>query len=155
PKLTVNEKYVQCPKQPIRIVLDSSGRTPENAQVLQGPAKTIIVTAEECRRQIGNAMMLRCGKGKVDVVRMVEELEKLGIKRMLVEGGGTVIWEFLSRRLVDEMNVYVGSIVIGGKDAPTVADGEGAGSLEDVIRLKLQGIERLGDGVLLRYLVEK
>lgn len=155
PKLTVNEKYVPNPRQPARIVLDSMGRTPENAQVLKGPGKTIIVTAEECTKQIGNALMLRCGKGKVDVVKAVEELEKLGIRKMLVEGGGTIIWEFLNKKLVDEMNVYVGSIVIGGKDAPTVADGEGANTLEEIVRLKLQGFERIGDGILLRYLVEK
>ncbi|MEM3397161.1 MAG: 2,5-diamino-6-(ribosylamino)-4(3H)-pyrimidinone 5'-phosphate reductase [Thermoplasmata archaeon] len=155
PKLTVKEKYVSNPKQPVRVVLDSQGRTPENAQVLQGTAKTVIVTAEECTRQIGNAVMLRCGKGKVDVEKAIEELEKMGIRRLLVEGGGTVIWEFLSKKLADEVNVYVGSIVIGGKDAPTMADGEGAGSIEEVVKLKLQGWEKLGDGMLLRYLVEK
>ncbi|MCX8173458.1 MAG: 2,5-diamino-6-(ribosylamino)-4(3H)-pyrimidinone 5'-phosphate reductase [Thermoplasmata archaeon] len=155
PKLTVKEKYVPNPRQPIRVVLDSKGRTPENAQVLQGAAKTVIVTAEDCTKQIGSAVMLRCGRGRVDVVKAVGKLEKLGIKRMLVEGGGTVIWEFLNKKLVDEVNVYVGSIVIGGKGAPTMADGDGAGTMEEVVRLKFLGCERLGDGVLLRYSVEK
>jgi len=155
PKLTVKEKYVEHPREPFRIVLDSKGRTPENAQVLQGKQKTIIVTAEECTRQIGNAIMLRCGKGKVDIEKALRELERLGINRLLVEGGGTVIWEFLKRRLADELIIYLASFVIGGKEAPTIAEGEGASSIEEVVPLTLASFERLGDGLLLRYLVKK
>lgn len=155
PKLTVKEKYVKNPREIVRIVLDSKGRTPENAQVLQGRPKTIIVTAEECTKQIGNAIMLRCGNGQVDIEKAMHTLEKLGIKRLLVEGGGTIIWEFLRRRLADELIVYQASFVIGGRDAPTIAEGEGASSLEEVVPLTLASCERLGDGLLLRYLVKK
>ncbi|MGC8912437.1 MAG: 2,5-diamino-6-(ribosylamino)-4(3H)-pyrimidinone 5'-phosphate reductase [Thermoplasmata archaeon] len=155
PKLTVKEKYVAHPRQPARIVLDSHGRTPENAHVLDGAAKTIIITSEECTKNFRNATMLRCGRGRVDIVKATEELEKLGIRRMLVEGGGTVIWEFLSKRLVDEINVYVGSMVIGGRNAPTMADGKGAWSIDEIVHLNLISYEKLGNGVLLKYQLEK
>jgi len=155
PKLTVKEKYVKNPRQPVRVVLDSKGRTPENAQVLQGNAKTVIITTEECTRTIGNAIMLRCGHVKVDVRQAVHELEKLGIEKMLIEGGGTVIWEFLSMGLVDEISVYLGSIVIGGKESPTMADGAGAQRIEEIVNLELKSYEKLGEGLLLRYNVKK
>jgi 2,5-diamino-6-(ribosylamino)-4(3H)-pyrimidinone 5'-phosphate reductase len=51
---------------------------------------------------------------------------------------------------VDELRVYVGPIVIGGKDAPTPVDGAGF-SGSSPARLRMIGSERLGEGVLLSY----
>src|SRR5512136_2588834 len=62
PKLTVNPKYVKRPRNPIRIVLDSHGRTPVDALVLDGKARTIIVTNETTRKTFRNAEVIRCGK---------------------------------------------------------------------------------------------
>src|SRR5512136_1773557 len=42
PKLTVKEKYVKHPRQPLRVVLDSKGRTPPHALVLNNVSKTLI-----------------------------------------------------------------------------------------------------------------
>ena len=72
---------------------------------------------------------------------------------MLVEGGGETIWSFFSSGLVDELSVFVGPMVIGGGDTPTLADGDGAHRLEDVVRLELVSVERLGDGLWIRYTV--
>jgi len=85
----------------------------------------------------------------------VGHLEKSGIRTLLVEGGGTVMWSFFRQGLVDEMSVFVGSMIIGGKTSPTLAGGEGFGSLEETTRLKFVSCEQLGDGVLLRYEVIK
>jgi 2,5-diamino-6-(ribosylamino)-4(3H)-pyrimidinone 5'-phosphate reductase len=67
----------------------------------------------------------------------------------MVEGGGEVIYSCFDAGLVDELHVYVGSMVIGGRDAPTLADGEGF--TESFPRLDLVGTERLDDGVVLSY----
>jgi len=65
PKLTVKEKYVKNPSQPLRIVLDSNFRTPKNAEVMSKDAPTLIVTT--CREfKEGNIEVIKCGKGKVD-----------------------------------------------------------------------------------------
>jgi 2,5-diamino-6-(ribosylamino)-4(3H)-pyrimidinone 5'-phosphate reductase len=53
---------------------------------------------------------------------------------------------------VDELSVLVGPMVIGGRGAPTLADGEGF--IEEFPALSLAGAERIDDGVLLRWLVE-
>ena len=49
--------------------------------------------------------------------------------------------------------MFVGSVVLGGASAPTLAGGEGAGSIDEAARLRLDRVERLGDGVLLVYTV--
>ena len=155
PKLTVSEKYVRRPKRPVRIVLDSTGRTPSDALVLDGQAPTIIVTNDSCRRRFPNAEVIRCGRDEVDIRRLVRRLERRGIRSLLVEGGSRVIWSFLESRLADEVNIFVGSMVIGGERSPTPAGGEGAESEKAVVPLKLISAKVLGNGVLLRYKVIK
>lgn len=155
PKLTVNPKYVKKPRQPVRIVLDSNGRTPPGALVLDGSAKTIIVTNEKCRRVFRNAETIRCGKKEVDLGKLMAILEGRGARSVLVEGGSKVIWSFLSSRIADEVNIFIGSMVIGGEKSPTPAGGEGAQNERAIVALRLKSIRALGNGILVRYEVVK
>lgn len=155
PKLTVNPKYVRNPRHPVRVVLDSKGRTPAGALVLNGAARTLIVTNDKCKRTFANAEAIRCGKDDVDLVRLVPVLEKLGIKSLLVEGGSKVIWSFLKSRLADEVYIFVGSMVLGGEASPTPAGGDGAAAEKDIVALRLKSSRALGNGVLLKYEVVK
>lgn len=152
PKLTVNPEYARG-KNPLRVVLDSDGQTPHHAHVLDGSAPTLIVTAADCDRQFPRAEVLRCGKDDVDIHALLDHLGDRGVKTLLVEGGSTVIWSFLRERLADEVKVFVGNLVLGGQSGPTLAGGEGASSMEDAVRLKLERMGPLGDGVLLEYSV--
>ncbi len=140
-------------RNPLRIVLDSDGRTPSGARVLDGRAPTLIVTSEASERTFARAEVLRCGKEEVDLGALLDRLGGRGIQTLLVEGGSTVIWSFLRAGLVDELKVFVGSLVLGGGSAPTLVGGEGAASLSESIRLALERSERLGDGILLEYSV--
>jgi 2,5-diamino-6-(ribosylamino)-4(3H)-pyrimidinone 5'-phosphate reductase len=155
PKLTVNEKYVKDPKHPVRIVLDSDGRTPPGSLVLNGVSKTIIVTNESCSKEFANAETIRCGEGQVDIEGLMPLLEKRGIKTMLVEGGSGVIWSFLEKRLADEVYIFIGSIVIGGEKSPTPAGGNGADHEKEIVPLRLTDAQVLGSGVLVKYEVVK
>ena len=151
PKLTAKPEVAD--RNPLRIVLDSDGRTPSGARVLDGQAPTLIVTSEASERTFARAEVLRCGKEEVDLGALLDRLGGRGIQTLLVEGGSTVIWSFLRAGLVDELKVFVGSLVLGGGSAPTLVGGEGAASLSESIRLSLERSERLGDGILLEYSV--
>jgi len=154
PKLTVKKEYVKhTRKNPIRIVLDSHFRTPENAEVMKPEAKTIIVTTTKEYKK-GLLEVIKCGKegsDKVDIEKLMEILYERGIKKLLVEGGSTVIWEFLSHHLFDELHVYIAPFIIGG-GAPTMAGGEGIKRIEEAIKLHLYAIERYGDGLVLKFI---
>ena len=154
PKLTVKSEYAKG-RNPLRIVLDSDGKTPEAAHVLDGSAPTLIVTSEECLREFPRVEVLRCGKDDVDLRLLLERLAARDVRTVLVEGGSTVIWSFLHHGLADELKVFVRSLVLGGQSAPTLAGGQGALSLEEAPRLRLDRMERLGDGMLLEYAVGK
>lgn len=155
PKLTVSEKYVRTPRHPVRIVLDSDGRTPEGSIVLDGAARTIVVTNERCEKVLPKVEMIRCGDDDVDLQRLIPILEKMGIRKMLVEGGSKVIWSFLKSRVADEVYIFIGSMIIGGECAPTPAGGPGADDEKDIVHLRLKDAEALGSGVLVRYEVVK
>jgi len=152
PKLTVKPAYAEG-HEPLRVVLDSDGKTPEKAHVLDGSAPTLIVTSLDCDRTFARADVFRCGTDEVDLQVLLDHLDHRGIRSLLVEGGSTVIWSFLRHRLADELKVFVGSMVLGGTSSPTLAGGEGVRVLEDATRLRLDHAERLGNGLLLEYTV--
>ena len=156
PKLLVKEKYVSSPSKPLRIVLDSNFRIPKNAQVLKPGAPTLIVTT--CNEERHNDIeVIRCGllNERVDLQQLLEYLGKRGIKKIMVEGGETVMWEFLKNNLVDELFVFIAPLIIGGVTSPTLAGGKGAASLDFVIQMKMQRITRIGNGLLIHCKPQK
>jgi 2,5-diamino-6-(ribosylamino)-4(3H)-pyrimidinone 5'-phosphate reductase len=157
PSLLVKEKYVRRPRRPLRIVMDSRGRTPAGANVTSPGVPTLIaLSGEPARRPWGNnveTVVLGEG-GRVLLPRLLDELDKRMVRRLLVEGGSEVIWSFLSERAVDRLMIYVGSLVLGGA-GPTPAGGTGVAGLEDAFRLRLVRARRLGDGMLLVYEPER
>jgi 2,5-diamino-6-(ribosylamino)-4(3H)-pyrimidinone 5'-phosphate reductase len=156
PKLTVKKNYVSNPSQPLRVVLDSNFRTPKDAQVYTSDAPTMIVTT--CREAIeGKCEVVKCGNPgqRVDLNKLLALLYRRGIQKIMVEGGETVIWEFLKSGLVDKLLVFISPMIIGGISSPTLAGGRGADNLDSVIRLDLQDMQRLGDGMLARFNVKK
>jgi 2,5-diamino-6-(ribosylamino)-4(3H)-pyrimidinone 5'-phosphate reductase len=159
PKLTVKPEFVSKIHNPIRIILDSFGRTPKNAAVLDGKAQTFIVIGNDSKPKnpmFKNAEIIYCrtnGDGMINLEEVLLKLKHRGIENLMVEGGETVIYNFLKHQLVDELYVYISNIIIGGTSTPTLAGGLGARSEDDIINLKLISNDRLGEGVLLKYSV--
>jgi 2,5-diamino-6-(ribosylamino)-4(3H)-pyrimidinone 5'-phosphate reductase len=100
------------------------------------------------------ATVIVAGDDEVDLARVLDELGAMGIRRLMVEGGGTLIAGLVRARLVDEIYTYIGSIVIGGKDAPTLADGPGWTKEAEFARLVLADVARMDDGILLHWTVK-
>ena len=142
---------------PGRVVADSRCRTPADAAVLDGGPETYVLTSEsapdERRRALerSGATVLVAGEERVDLPAALAALAGEGVDRLLVEGGGELIFSLFEAGLVDELSVFVGGMVIGGREAPTLADGEGF--VVDFPALELAGVERLDDGVVLRWSV--
>lgn len=152
PHLTV--KGLEYDENPIRIVLDPRGRTPNTALVLDNRASTIIVTLENCEKNWKDVTVIRTGQDAINLEHLMSELYSMGIEKLMVEGGGETISALFKANLIDRYTVYVGNLLIGGRDSPTPADGKGW-LAADGIRLNLNGFEKLGDGVLLDYTVSR
>lgn len=146
PSLLVKAEYVPFGNQPLRIVLDSGARTPPTAKCLFGDARTLIVTADECTKDVHGAQMLRCGKGHVDLHRLLAQLWGRNIRTILVEGGGTVLWSFISQGLFDDLFIYIAPLIIGGSTSPTGADGEGFARIEMCPNVRVETAEKYPGG---------
>jgi 2,5-diamino-6-(ribosylamino)-4(3H)-pyrimidinone 5'-phosphate reductase len=147
------------PGNPARVVVDSRARTPPDARILDDAATTYVLVAEAAGEgrlaalREADAEVIVAGEERVDLAAALADLETAGdVDRLLVEGGGEIIFSLFAADLVDELTLYVGSLVIGGRDAPTLADGEGF--VEEFPRLALTGVDRVDDGVVLSYEVE-
>ncbi|WP_066414102.1 2,5-diamino-6-(ribosylamino)-4(3H)-pyrimidinone 5'-phosphate reductase [Halorubrum aethiopicum] len=162
PHLTLDEEARRVerlrngrPGDPARVVVDSTGRTPTDARILDDAATTYLLVSAaatpERREELSaaGAEVVVAGEERVDLDEAASALEDAGVDRLMVEGGGEVIYSCFAAGIVDELQVYVGSLVVGGRDAPTLVDGDGF--LEAFPRLDLTGIERLDDGVVLSY----
>ncbi|AEH37418.1 2,5-diamino-6-(ribosylamino)-4(3H)-pyrimidinone 5'-phosphate reductase [Halopiger xanaduensis] len=140
---------------PVRVVVDSKARTPVDAEILDDAAETYVCVSEAApvdrRMDLANrgAELVTAGDDRVDLLRAFAALQEAGLERLMVEGGGELIFSLFEDGLVDELRVFVGPKVIGGRDAPTLADGEGF--VEDFPTLELESVERLDDGVLLTW----
>jgi len=95
------------------------------------------------------------GEREVDLPVLMQGLWMRGIRRLMVEGGGRLIGALFAAGLVDEFITFIGNIVIGGENAPTPADGPGFVREEDFPRLTLFAADRMDNGILLHWVVEK
>lgn len=140
---------------PTRVVADSRARTPPEAAVLSGGPPTIVLVTEaapdERVEEIENAggTVVVHGRDRVNLVDGFSTLEDRGIDKLLVEGGGELIFSLFEANLVDRLTVYIAPTVIGGRNAPTLVDGPGV--TEAFPRLVLEDCERIDGGVLLTY----
>lgn len=83
----------------------------------------------------------------VDAVRA---LASRGCARILLEGGGATIFPFAAANLVDEWNITLTPKIIGGRNAPTMVDGEGFDG-RHIKRYRLTSSRRRGDEIYLKY----
>lgn len=150
PHLTI--KNASYEENPIRIVLDPHGRIPETARILDHAAPTVIVTNSECVKDWGpEIIVIRGGEGRINLSDVLHILaHDLGIENLIVEGGGETIASFFRSKLVDKYSVFVGGTIIGGRNAPTPADGDGW-VIPGGIDLSLDSAEIMGNGALLTF----
>jgi 2,5-diamino-6-(ribosylamino)-4(3H)-pyrimidinone 5'-phosphate reductase len=164
PRLTVHKIDAKMEDNPIRIVVDSNLRIPLNARVLNKDAKTIIATTLKDTpdkiakinklKEMENVDVIRTGTEKVNLKELMEILYKKGIKKILLEGGGTLNWGMFKENLVDEVSVYVAPKIFGGMGAPTYVDGEGFKTVDECVKLELKKYYPLDDGMVLEFKVK-
>jgi 2,5-diamino-6-(ribosylamino)-4(3H)-pyrimidinone 5'-phosphate reductase len=146
-------------ENPVRIVVDSSGRTPQDSSILnKGHGKRVVAVSGKADpttvTMLNNkATVIIAGKNEVDLPLLMDNLGSMGIRRLMVEGGGTLIAGLITAGLVHEIYTFIGNMIIGGKDAPTFADGEGFIHESAFLRLTLMDAQRIEHGILLHWIV--
>jgi len=164
PSLTVKSRDLRCNRKerngcenPVRIVVDSMAITPLDADIFnKGEGEKIIAVSETApddrvEKLKKKARIIIAGRDRVDLVALMSGLKELGIDTLMVEGGATLNWSLISLGLVDEVFTYIGSLFLGGKDAPTLVDGAGFADNTDAAGLELVSMEQMDNGVLIRW----
>lgn len=154
PSLKVHWERLHQPPgpSPLRVVLDSVGRTPPTSKVLDGSAPTLLATTDRCRARFPAGIdVVALGHAEVDLEALWSHLGARGIGRVLVEGGGAVLASVFREGRFDEATVFVAPVVIGGHDAPSLALGSECPDASSAVPLEQTGSQRLGEGTLLTY----
>ena len=150
-------------RDPVRVVLDSTGRLPEAARVLGADpsrasgAPTLVYTGHGTTPQFERRVFSRGGEvvqvdetepGQLDLAAVMADLGERGLYTVLVEGGPTVHAALIRAGLADAWRTYWAPLVLGGP-APGPVGGPGIGRLDAAPRLTPPRVTRLGVDVRL------
>ena len=146
-------------KNPLRIILDSKANIEQKSQIIKTCKKipTIIAVSKKASKKNIDKLkkypleIIITGNKLVNIKNLLRILYKKKIKTLLVEGGGTVNWEFVKQGLVDEIIITITPYLIGGKNAITLVEGEGFSFIKKATKLKLKKNWRLGNEIVLHY----
>jgi len=160
PRLTVRLAAKQDKrKYPVRIIIDSTGKIPLDSRILRTASKirTIVAVTELAHtdtiskiKKMG-AMVIVSGRQRVNLKKVLSIAKKMGIKRILVEGGGEINWSLFSLGLVNELIVTIAPKIVGGRKATTLVEGGGYPSVSNGIKLQLKKVQMQNNGELVLY----
>jgi diaminohydroxyphosphoribosylaminopyrimidine deaminase/5-amino-6-(5-phosphoribosylamino)uracil reductase len=146
-------------RQPWRVVVDSTCRTPPTARLLSDAfvSRTIIATTPRAPRERLDAvqatgaevLLLPAYEHRVDLCGLAETLAGRGLINILAEAGGTLTASLFASELVSKVYAFLAPKIIGGVGAPGPVGGTGSETMDEAWQLRLAAVERLGDDVLL------
>ena len=157
PLLTV--RYTKG-KNPIRIILDSKGIISVNSRIIKTSNKIPTIIAVSKKISKINLLKLKklpveiiiAGENSVNLKLLMKKLSSKNIKTILVEGGGTVNWEFIKNDLFNELIVTLSPFLIGGTDSISFVEGKGYTKISNSPNLKLKSTKRLKNYLVLNYI---
>ena len=147
-------------KDPVRIIVDTGLRIPNEAKVLNvdSPARTLIavgadVPPQRLRRVEREAVThLACPtkEGWIDLPALMDILGGMDITSILVEGGSTLIGSMIREGLIDKFYIFKAPKILGGNDGIPMASGPGPQKMNGSLRLRDIKVRRFGDDILVR-----
>lgn len=150
---------------PTRIIVDTYGRIPLNANVLKDceKAKTILATTKlseakklkEIEKRGAKIIITPLKDRKVDLTFLMEALGKQKIDSILLEGGATLNYSALKENIVDKLISFIAPKMVGGINAKTPIGGEGISYMKDAILLKDMKVSTIEDDLMIEGYVRK
>ncbi|HLB25541.1 MAG TPA: bifunctional diaminohydroxyphosphoribosylaminopyrimidine deaminase/5-amino-6-(5-phosphoribosylamino)uracil reductase RibD [Nitrospirota bacterium] len=153
-------------RDPHRVVLDSHLRVPLDAKVLSvdSKARTYIATTvdapthkmKELKKMKAELLIIdKDEEGRVSLPMLMEELARMGMTNLLIEGGARVNSEALRAGVVDKVMFFIAPKILGGDDARGSIGGKSPESIADAIPVHDMHYTRLGDDLLVEGYVKK
>jgi diaminohydroxyphosphoribosylaminopyrimidine deaminase/5-amino-6-(5-phosphoribosylamino)uracil reductase len=143
-------------RQPVRIIIDGNGRTPQSARIFHEAGKTILVLGrpaaageKEAFSKLGAEILeMPSVNGIIELKPIFKILGEREITSVLVEGGGILVGSLFDQGLVDRVFAFISPVIIGG-EASTAVAGQGVDKLSDARRLERVTTTRFGEDILI------
>lgn len=165
PALTVRNVLQYPSTPPLRVILDAKGRvTPRGPLFDTSLAPTLIITTPDCPQKIKEEWknygvqievlpLAKSGIG-VNLEEVLILLGKREILQVIVEGGGKILGSFLEARIANQLNLYVGGLILGSGGVP-LFETDFIKTIKESPQLILTNTKILGNSVRLDYLLNE
>ena len=152
PELTV--RGIEEGNSPVRIVMDSNGRVPENSRIFKNDGSSVIVATGNnvlYRKwpDLPDLKILNSPTATPEIKWLLSELHKLGLKSLLVEGGSYIFASFIKSRAVDRLVLFIAPKIIGGQDALSWCGQLGVDQLDQALQVDIVSITPVGEDWLI------
>ncbi len=138
-------------KNPVRIILDSGLRTPEDSLIVTDHAAPVwIITGPDSdagkaeRFEHNGIRVFRMSQKPIEIGEVLKTLAEEEITSLFVEGGSEVHGSFLKAGAFQQVITYIAPKLIGGKAAPSSFGGEGIASIGDTVPLEIKEVKQIG-----------
>jgi len=157
PELTV--RGIRGGSSPVRIVLDSKGRIPEQSRVFQQDGvPVVIVTGSHAPLRIwpelADLTILTAPTRTPDILWVLSEISKLGLNSLLVEGGSLIHASFIKSNTVDQLVLFLAPKVIGGQEALSWCGNLGIDSVDDAPQMEISSVTALGEDWMISAIIK-
>jgi diaminohydroxyphosphoribosylaminopyrimidine deaminase/5-amino-6-(5-phosphoribosylamino)uracil reductase len=161
PSLTARDVKPAVARQPLRVLLDATGRVPAEGPLFDIElAPTLVVTTDAAPDAAQQAWLARgakvltvppaAGGNGVDLAATLEVLAGLGVLQALFEGGAALSGSLVEAGLADRLITYVAPTMLG-RDGRPALDLAGPARIADAARWRLVDVARVGTDVRLDY----
>ena len=150
-------------RNPVRIICDSSLRTPLNSNIVKtaNQIRTIIATTcsdkkrqEEYRRQGCEILIVKEENHHVDLRALMVLLGEMKIDSILLEGGGTLNWSALNAGIVNKIMAFLAPKIFGGENAKSPVAGAGVSQVSEAFFLENIEYQKIGEDLLIEAEVQ-
>jgi riboflavin-specific deaminase-like protein len=143
----------------LRVIVSGAGTIDPEAQIFKHRFSPILIltTGRIAKSRLTRLRLLAddvkiCGEKELDFSEALQWLRrKWKVRRLLCEGGGELNGALFQAGLVSEVHITLCPIILGGRHAPTLADGAGVAKLADAARFRLTSMKRRGSVLFLVY----
>jgi diaminohydroxyphosphoribosylaminopyrimidine deaminase/5-amino-6-(5-phosphoribosylamino)uracil reductase len=147
-------------RDPVRIIVDTHLRTPDNAKVLNNdsPAMTLMAVGDGVsperlkgiKKENVSTLVCPIKDGGIDLVALMDDLVKKSITSLLVEGGATLMGSMIRERLIDKYYFFQAPKILGGNDGIPMASGPGPERIRECLNLRDIRTRKFGSDVMIR-----
>lgn len=150
-------------EHPVRIVASATGSLSPDAELWRHRFSPILVLvtpkASPSRlrrlRRLADEVVTYSGSPRSLGTTLTHLAERWGVRRLVVEGGGVLNAALFAADFVDELHLTVCPLLMGGRAAPSIADGEGPEKLADASKFRLRTTRLRGRELFAVYLRER